>query len=253
MSPCQATADDGCRSSPLGSRRRRLSQLPAARRMARGGRRREASCLPRRGLLVARRARVRRPEGVGARARARSRGARRQPHRAHLHRRPLRRLAVPGDVPGRLRQPADLRSPRRRARAARRVGHVGGEVRAAREPPAAVRARRLPPVPGARGGRARQPPRGRVPRRVRLRGGVPPVRRQAAPEVRPRGGGGRGRADPAVLVPPEPAEHVHRPVDRADVRRRVRARQRARLSRGPRSAPRPPGGARRRRRRCRAG
>jgi hypothetical protein len=51
---------------------------------------------------------------------------------------------------------------------------------------------------------------GGVPRRLRLRGGLPRVRPATSPEVRTPGRGAPGRTDAAVLVPPEPAEHVHR-------------------------------------------
>ena len=62
-----------------------------------------------------------------------------------------------------------------------------------------------------------------VPRRVRLRRGLPALRRASPAPLRPRRRGRRRRwAGAAVLVPPQPAEHVHRAADRADARCRVR-------------------------------
>ena len=49
------------------------------------------------------------------------------------------------------------------------------------------------------------------------------ARRAAAAPLRPRRRGRRPvRADDAVLVPPQPAEHLHGPAHRADARRRLR-------------------------------
>ena len=59
-------------------------------------------------LLGAARAGLGRSGGVGPAGRARAGGPRRQPDRAHLHRRSLGRFPVPGAVPGGLREPADL-------------------------------------------------------------------------------------------------------------------------------------------------
>jgi hypothetical protein len=206
--------------------------VPAPRGLARRGSRREARRVPRRGVLVAWRAGVRRSQGDHARARPRARGTRRQPHRADVHRRPLRRLAVPGDVPGGVRQPAHVGEPCRRPAPHGGLGHVGRQVRAAGQPPAADGARRLPALPAARGRRVALLACRGVPRHVRLRGGLCRVRRAAAAAVRSRGRGGGGPADHRVLVPPEPAEHVHRSADRADARRGVRAGPRARRPRG---------------------
>ena len=52
-------------------------------------------------------------------------------------------------------------------------------------------------------------------------------RRDPAPEaaLRPRRRGGGRRLDAPRLLPPEPAEHVHRQADRADDRRRLRPRR----------------------------
>ena len=64
--------------------------------------------------------------------------------------------------------------------------------------------------------------------------GAPDRRPHPAPEaaVRPRRRGGAGRAlHPARLLPPEPAEHLHRQADGADDRRRLRPRGGARRRR----------------------
>ena len=84
-----------------------LPRVPPAGGLAGAGRRREAGRLPRRGLLGPARPGLRRPGRPG-----RDRGPgpgrpRRQPHRPHVHRRPLRRLPLRVAAPHRLRQPAD--------------------------------------------------------------------------------------------------------------------------------------------------
>ena len=131
-------------------------------------------------------------------------------------------------APHRLRQPADVGRRRRRARAARRVRRRRGAVRAARQQADARGARPVPAVPRARarrcstgcassscsaGSRTRRSPAC----------SRPPARRSRCP--RPRFGHGvevaDGRAVGARLLPPEPAEHVHRPAHRADDRRRL--------------------------------
>ena len=58
-------------------------------------------------------------------------GARRQPDRPRVHRRPQRRLDLRRAVAGRAGQPADLDAHRRRARAHRRPGRRRGALRAA--------------------------------------------------------------------------------------------------------------------------
>ena len=74
-------------------------------------------------------------------------GARREPHRARLHGRPLGRLAVRRDVPRRVREPAGVGRGRRRPRAPRRLRRGRGPVRAAGEQADDRGARPLPPVP----------------------------------------------------------------------------------------------------------
>ena len=76
------------------------------------------------------RAGARRPRGAGGRAGAG--GERRQPHRPHLHRRPVRRLAVRVAAPRRPRRAADLRARGRRPAAHRHPHGRRGPVRAAR-------------------------------------------------------------------------------------------------------------------------
>ena len=92
----------------LVARDRRVPGLPAARRVARAGRAREAGGVPRRGVLGPSGARFRRPAGSGARRRARARGPRRQPHRPGVHRRPVGRLPLRVAAPHRVREPADV-------------------------------------------------------------------------------------------------------------------------------------------------
>ena len=119
-------------------------------------------------------------------------------------------------------------SPRRRAGAARLLRHRRGPLRAAGEPADAGRARQLP----ARTSRASW----RCCERVRVivcLGGFAwdAALRRAGRRARPRptfahGAEADGRARHAArLLPPQPAEHVHRAADRADDGRGVRARE----------------------------
>ena len=223
--------DDRAMQLAAGGRRRRLPRpardsWPGARRSpARAG------GVPRRDVLGSADPRVRRPGGPHRRARPGPGGPRRQPHRPRLHRRPQRRLAVPGHAPRRTGQPADVHARRRRAAAARRVGHGGGQVRAAGQPADAGRARRLRAVPASASWR-------RSTRSSSCASARSASRRPAGTTaVRPRPRFGHGVEVPSTagrccwLVPPEPAEHVHRAADRADARRRVRPGRRARRAR----------------------
>src|SRR5262249_25639578 len=110
----------------------------------------------------------------------------------------------------------------------------GGPLRAARQPPDTGGARHVPALAAGGAGPAGAAPRRRRarPRRARRlprRRGCPRLRGAApSPGVRTR-----GRAPPAVgaraalLVPSEPADHLPRPPDAADARRRPRAGGRA--------------------------
>jgi uracil-DNA glycosylase family 4 len=68
--------------------------------------------------------------------------------------------------------------------------------------------------------------RRRVPRRVRVGRGAAAARPGGAPAaaLRARRQGRGGRRDPAGLLPPEPAEHVHGAADAGDARRGAGAR-----------------------------
>ncbi len=132
-----------------------MPALPAAGRVARGGRAGQARVVRRRGVLGQAAAGIRRPRRRRARDRARAGRARRQPDRSDLHRRPLGRLAVRVAVADRVRQPADLGGARRRVASERLLHHRRGPVRAAGEPADAGRARQLPAVPRARARTAR--------------------------------------------------------------------------------------------------
>ena len=148
---------------------------------------REAGRVPRRDVLGPSGARVRRSEGADRGAGPGAGGARGEPHRPVLHRRPIGRLAVPGDAPRRPGQPARVGVGRRRIGAHRRVDLGSGAVRPTRQHAAARRARQLPGLPAARVGAVAPGPGGGVPGRVRLPGGVQRVRCASSPEVRSRG------------------------------------------------------------------
>ena len=117
--------------------------------------------------------RLRRPGRARADPRPRARRARRQPHGPRVHRRPLRRLAVRGAAPHRLRQPADVRA---RATTGWRCATAGSPPRCAarRRPTSRCREERerCCGVAGARARAARAAARRRLPRRVRVGGGA---------------------------------------------------------------------------------
>ena len=174
--------------------------------------------------------RLRRPGGAAGDRRPGPGRPRRQPHRPDVHRRPLRRLALRGPAPGRLRQPARVGAPRRRAAPARRLRHRGRPLRAAGQQADAGGARQLPPLPGARAGAARALPGRSSPSAPSAgTGSCAPPRALGVEVPRPKprfGHGAEADARPlaaARLLPPEPAEHLHRQADRADDRRRLRA------------------------------
>src|SRR5690606_19799938 len=117
-----------------------------------------ASRLPGRTLLGPPGPGFRRSRGAAADHRPGPRGPRGEPHRAHVHRRQLGRLALPGAPPGGVREPARIPRPQRRAHRARRLRYRLVPLCAAREPAQHWGAGGLPPVPGAR---ARPAPAGR--------------------------------------------------------------------------------------------
>ena len=175
--------------------------------------------------------RLRRSRGARARARPRARRPRRQPHRAGVHRRPLGRLPVRRAAPGGLRQPADV-GPRRRRAAADATASSPPRCAARRRPTSrcrrsasaartgwssswsCCRALRVVVCLGAFAWEAAL----RTPALIGAAGAAPAAR------VRPRRRVGGRRPHAARLLPPEPAEHVHRQADAGHDRRRVRAR-----------------------------
>ena len=86
----------------------------------------------------------------GAHRGPRARRPRRQPHRPHLHRRPLGGLAVRRPAPGRAGHPGDLRPRRRRAAPRQHPDGGDGPLRAAAEQADHRGARHLLPVDRAR-------------------------------------------------------------------------------------------------------
>ena len=89
---CSPTTCERPRGADLADRR--LPPLPAPGRVARAGRAREARGVPRLEVLGPADPGLRRPRRARARARSRAGGARREPDRARVHRRPLGRLPV---------------------------------------------------------------------------------------------------------------------------------------------------------------
>ena len=157
---------------------------------------------------------LRRSRPLAGAGRPRPGGPRRQPHRADVHRRPQRRLPGRRAAPRRARLAAHL-GPRRRRPAPDRVPHDRGRaLRAAGQPPDARRARPLPPVPG-RGARPLPAGDGAAgPRGAGLGGDAArPGGPAAQAALRPRRRGRPGPRHAAGLVPPEPAEHLHRAPD----------------------------------------
>ena len=187
-------------------------------------------------VLGATPSRLRRSGRTHPRRRARSSGRGWEPHRPGLHRRSLRRLPLRRPLPGRLRQPAREHVARRRPHADRRLHHRCGPVRAAGEQADPGRAGRVPPLPRAGGRRARIGAGRPRSRRFRMGRCAPrPAGGRIDPsEVRPRRRGAAPvRADARRRLPPKPAERVHRPPHRGDVRRGPRPGEGA-LGRAPR-------------------
>ncbi len=117
----------------------------------------------------------------------------------------------------RARQPAREPPRRRRSRAARCIHDCGGPVRSSRQPAQYRRAGRMRGVPrsGAETPDRRTGARSFGEFRIRRTG--PPWRYAAKATVRARQGGAPSRGqDHDRLLPPEPAEHLHRQADRGD-------------------------------------
>ena len=157
--------------------------------------------------------------------RPRARRARRQPHRPDVHRRPLRRLAVRRAAPGRASPTSPRRSSPRRRPASCTARTSPRRSAAPRPPtsrrrPSATTACPTSPASSSCCGDVRVIV---VPRRLRLGRAPAALLGASVPEapLRPRRGGrARRRPHPARLLPPEPAEHLHRRAHRGDDRRR---------------------------------
>src|SRR5205814_1015899 len=95
---------------------------------------------------------LRRSRCAAACRRARTRGARSEPHRSHVYRRLERQLVVRGAAPLRVREPAAIAVARRLPEADRLLHRRGGAVCAARQQTEPGGARALPALPRGRAG-----------------------------------------------------------------------------------------------------
>src|SRR3989304_3572408 len=118
--------------------RRLVPTVPAPRRLPRARGPDEGRPVPRFGVLGPTGPRVRGFAGAGPRRRARPRGPRREPDGSSIHGRPERRLALPRPPPSALREPGDVRVPRRWAPVARCVHHGRRPLCATPAPPPAA-------------------------------------------------------------------------------------------------------------------
>ncbi|CAK7285501.1 hypothetical protein SGPA1_31374 [Streptomyces misionensis JCM 4497] len=211
---------------PAGPAPHGLPGLPPAGGVARGGRADQTGRLRRLDVLGQAGARLRPRGRPAADHRPGPGGARRQPHRAHVHRRPLRGRALPGAVRRGPRQPPHRGQRRRRTGTVRSPDHRARALRAARQQADPRRARHLPVLAGPGAASAAPHGAGRSgPRRLRLAGGAARVRRggldrpPAPPGLRPRHPGRARRPGPLRLLPCQPAQHLHRPAHPGDAAR----------------------------------
>src|SRR6266550_3904310 len=165
---------------------------------------------------------------ASARRRARASGARREPHRPHVHGRLERHLAVRGVVSAWLRESTAIAVARRRPDAQRLLYRRGRAVRTARQQAEPPRARALPSLSRRRAALAATRARGgdagpHCARELAQGGGVVAAARaarSAAVRTRRREPPARWERRDRVL-PPEPAEHQHREAQPDDVVRGV--------------------------------
>ena len=143
-------------------------RCPRLGRVARAGRGRPSQAVRRPALLGQAGTGLRRPRGASGGRGVGSGRPWRQSNRSHLHRRPLRRLAVRGAAPRRLRQPGGVGRPRRRLEAERCLGDGDRPLRAAGQPPDDRGARCLHPLLRARAVAVEGKARAAGARRLRL-------------------------------------------------------------------------------------
>ena len=196
-----------------------MSALPAPRRVAREGRPREEGSPRGRRVLGPSRTGLRRPGRHGSRPRSRPRGARGQPHRPLLHRRPLRRLPLRLSPPRRLLQHACLAARGRWPAPPGTLDLRRRTLRPAKEQTHTHRTRPMPPLHCPRARTASYKGH-RLPRRLRLGLRSTPPRRPSEAQVLPRlRARDPLRADPPRLLSPLPTEHLYRRPYRTHARR----------------------------------
>ena len=209
----------------------RLHEVPALDRALPRGGGRQAPGVHGLGLLGPAGSLFRRPGREAADDRPGAGRAWLQPHRPHVHGRPLRRLPLQGSLPDRVCLAALQQVPRRRSHAPQRLYHRRRPLRPSGEQADARGDAQLPAVSGAGTGLASKRARGGGAGQGRLRR-VPVDLARSRADRQPFGlrvrarRGARDRPRPAAahqFLSSEPAEHLHRPPDGAHAPCGVRA------------------------------
>ena len=196
-----------------------MSQMPSLGRLARAGREREDRPVRRSEVLGETAAGVRRSRGEALDPGIGAGRPRREQDRTDLHRRSQRRLPLLIPSQDRRGEPAGVDLTRRRFGAIRRLRRSGCSMRSPGQCSDADRKRQLHALPGSRDRRSDAATRDGRAGRVRLgcsaaRDRGQPRKGQAETAVRSRDRRGCRTVQAVRVLPPEPAEHVHREADR---------------------------------------